>query len=637
MCGITGILENSGQGKKGELESTVCRMADTLIHRGPDRSGVWADGSAGIGLGFRRLSIIDLSRAADQPMTFDDGKYVIVFNGEIYNFKEIRLDLEEEGVVFRSESDTEVLLKACINWGIERAVNKLVGMFAFAFWDAMERRLWLVRDRLGIKPLFYGRAGKRFAFASELKAFCELKDWSRKIDIDALSLYCQYNYVPAPKTIYCDIQKLEAGCFLEITAGRRPKIKRYWSLRKYYAAAARDVDEQTLIHTVDDALKKAVAQRQISDVPVGALLSGGLDSTAIVTMMTLTQSERIRTFTIGFEDETYNEAKRAKEIADFLGTEHTEVDLAPSKALDLIPSMPDIFDEPFGDSSAIPSYLVSSIARGAVTVALSGDGGDEIFYGYNRYTAAPKIWQKASWLPSFLRYQIGSLMEIPSVRQWDMLAKLFPQEKRPSTFGVKAYKFAKILQQPDQKGIYQALISQWHGSEPIRNGLRQSLFDWPETGNIDFVKEMAKWDSLTYLPDDILTKVDRASMAVSLEVRVPMLDHRLVELMAQVPTNLKLKGGVPKYLLRAILRKYLPRNFLERSKMGFAVPLDLWLREGLRDWAEELLDEKRLKCDGFFNENVIRRTWNQHLRGVGNHQESLWGVLMAQAWLDRWA
>ena len=636
MCGIVGLLEDAGKGKKQTLEQQTCRMATTLRHRGPDRGGVWADGNTGISLGFRRLAIIDLSKAADQPMTLDDGRYVIVYNGEIYNFKDIRLDLETEGIAFRSQSDTEVLLKACMKWGIERTVKKCIGMFAFALWDTVDCRLWLARDRLGIKPLYYGHTGNRFVFASELKPFCELSDWNRKIDREALNLFCQFNYVPAPKTIYQNIYKLEAGCFLQVTAGSQPKITQYWDLRSYYENKSLEISEQDLISAVDKSLREAVGRRLVSDVPVGALLSGGIDSTAVVTMMSQIQEKRIRTFTMGFEDNAYNEADHAKKIAQYLGTDHTEVVMHPSKALDLISDIPNIFDEPFGDSSALPSYLVSALARRDVTVALSGDGGDEVFFGYNRYQTAPKFWQKARWIPYSLRHLIGKTIQIPNARLWDRLARLLPESKRPNTFGVKAHKLGAILQQADEKGVYQALVSHWQGLQPVKNGSPPNIAEWHNTDKLGFAAEMAQQDSLTYLPDDILTKIDRVSMAVSLEVRVPMLDHDLVEMMAQVPSDLKLKNDVPKYILRQVLRQYLPNKLIERPKMGFAVPLDRWLRGPLRDWAEDLLDERRLKNGGLFEAKVVRSAWRQHLNGFGNYQEALWGILMAQAWLDRW-
>jgi len=636
MCGIVGFLEDAGKGKKQTLEQQACRMADTLRHRGPDRSGVWADGNTGIGLGFRRLSIIDLSKAADQPMTLDDGRYVITYNGEIYNFKDLRRNLETEGITFRSQSDTEVLLRACKRWGVEHTVKKCIGMFAFALWDTEDRRLWLARDRLGIKPLYYGHTGNRFVFASELKPFCELSDWTRKIDRQALNLFCQFNYVPAPKTIYQNIHKLEAGCFLEVTAGSRPKITKYWDLRSHYERKSFQITEHDLISKVDKSLREAVGRRLVSDVPVGALLSGGLDSAAVVTMMSQIQGKRVRTFTIGFEDTAYNESNHARKMAQYLDTEHTEVVMHPSKALDLISDIPNIFDEPFGDSSALPTYLVSAVARRDVSVALSGDGGDEVFFGYNRYKTAPKFWQMTRRIPYSLRSLIGKTMQIPNPRWWDRLARLLPESERPNTFGIKANKLGAILQQADEKGVYQALVSHWQGLRPVKNSSQPDIADWHNTEKLGFAAEMAQQDSLTYLPDDILTKVDRVSMAVSLEVRVPMLDHHLVELMAQVPSDLKMKNGVPKYILRQVLKQYLPNQLIERPKMGFAIPLDLWLRGPLRDWAEDLLDERRLKSSGLFEAKVIRSTWRHHLDGVGNYQEALWGVLMAQAWLNRW-
>lgn len=611
-------------------------MAYALSHRGPDRSGVWADAAAGIALGFRRLSIIDLSAAANQPMQSEDGRYVIAFNGEIYNFAAIRNVLANQGIRFRGQSDTEVLLKACMAWGVERAIGDLVGMFAFALWDTQERKLWLVRDRLGIKPLYYGRAGDRFAFASELKALRIFTDWTPEIDREALGLFSQFNYVPAPRTIYQGICKLEPGCLLEVQAGGTPKITRYWNIRSHFQQPPLDMDETDAVWEIDKLLTDAVSQRLVSDVPLGALLSGGIDSSTVVALMNRANKGQVRTFTIGFGDKGYDEAGPAKEVANHIGTDHTELKLAPEAALDLIAKLPETYDEPFADSSALPTYLLSQLARRHVTVALSGDGGDEVFFGYNRYTAAPAAWHRASWLPLPLRYLGGCAIKSLSPRSWDQLARLLPKARQLRTPGVKMHKLADVLAQSSQKNVYQRLVTHWPGTGPVRDYSPDEDSSWPNGLPEDFAAKMALQDSCTYLPDDILAKVDRASMAVGLEVRVPLLDHRLVELMARLPTELKLKGGTPKYLLRQVLRHYVPDALIERPKMGFAVPLDQWLRGPLRDWAEELLSERRLADEGWFNPKLVRRTWRRHLNGRGNHQEALWGVLMAQAWLDRW-
>lgn len=636
MCGITGILENAGKGDQQSLERHAEAMASALTHRGPDSDGIWADASAGVALGFRRLSIIDLSAAADQPMHSEDGRFVIVFNGEVYNFAAIRKVLANQGIRFRSQSDTEVLLKACMTWGVERAVGDLVGMFAFALWDSETRKLWLVRDRLGIKPVYYGRAGDRFIFGSELKVLRALEDWSPEIDRDALSLFCQFNYVPSPRTIYKGIHKLQPGCLLEVQAGGTPRITRYWNLRSHYQKPSLRIDERDAIWEIDKLLADAVSQRMVSDVPLGALLSGGVDSSAVVALMNRADKGQVRTFTIGFGDKGYDEAGAAREIANYIGTDHTELTLAPETALDLIERMPETYDEPFADSSALPTYLVSQLARRYVTVALSGDGGDEVFFGYNRYTAAPALLRRVEWLPRFARSAAGCALKTISPRMWDRLALLLPERRRPRTPGVKMHKLADILGKPNEREIYRSLVSHWPNSGPVRNGMRDDISGWPLGQPYDFAARMALQDGCTYLPDDILTKVDRASMAVSLEVRVPLLDHRIVELIARMPTELKLKGSTPKYLLRQVLRKYVPDTLIDRPKMGFAIPLDQWLRGPLRDWAEALLDERRLADDGWFQPNLVRRVWRWHLNGSGNHQEALWGVLMAQAWLDRW-
>ncbi|MBL22580.1 MAG: asparagine synthase (glutamine-hydrolyzing) [Rhodospirillaceae bacterium] len=637
MCGIAGLIEDAGQGNQERLEFQAEAMANALHHRGPDSAGVWADGTTGAALGFRRLSIIDLSVAGDQPMRSDDGRYAITFNGEIYNFAAIRSVLSSHGVRFRSQSDTEVLLKACIHWGVERAVGDMVGMFAFALWDNQERKLWVVRDRLGIKPVYFGRAGDRFVFASELKALRTLDDWSPEIDRDAFSLFTQFNYVPAPQTIYKGISKLEPGCMLEYKAGGTPKISRYWNIRSQFQQPLLDIGEREAVWQIDKLLSDAVAQRLVSDVPLGALLSGGIDSSTVVALMNRSTQSSVRTFTIGFGDKGYDEAGTAKQIANHIGTDHTEMTLAPKAALDLIANMPETYDEPFADSSALPTYLVSQLARQHVTVALSGDGGDEIFYGYNRYTAAPAIWRRTSWLPQFLRCIGGCAIKTINPTLWDRLAHMIPEARRPRTPGVKMHKVGDILGQATEKDAYRSLVSHWSGRSLIKNGRQDEISSWPDGLPNDFAAKMALQDTCTYLPDDILAKVDRSSMAVGLEVRVPLLDHRIVELMARLPTELKLKDGTPKYLLRQVLRQYVPETLFERPKMGFAVPLDQWLRGPLRDWAEDLLDERRLADEGWFEPKRVRRLWRRHLKGAGNNQETLWGVLMAQAWLGRWA
>ena len=636
MCGFAGFIENSGGGNREVLEHQATTMAASLVHRGPDSSGVWVNPDAGAAFSFRRLSIIDLTANGEQPMLSEDGRFVIVFNGEIYNYTAIRNVLMSEGVRFRSRSDTEVLLKACMHWGIERTIGDLVGMFAFALWDNVKRKLWIARDRLGIKPVYYGQIGNRFAFASELKALRTFKDWQPTIDPTALGSFVRLNHVPSPTTIYTGISKLEPGCILERQADRVATVSRYWNVGDYYQQPSLDISEEDAVAECERLLSNAVKQRLVSDVPLGALLSGGIDSSTVVALMNRVNKGAVRTFTIAFGDKTYNEADHAKKIAHHIGTNHTALNLSSDKALGLISKLPDIYDEPFADSSALPTYLVSQLAREHVTVALSGDGGDEVFFGYNRYAVAPAVWRKSRLLPNFLRKVGGCAIKSISPQLWDRIAMMVPQSRRPRTFGVKLHKLSDIIAENSEESIYRQLISHWGGAPPVLNQGIAAEHDWPGDYPRDFAAKMAMQDTRTYLPDDILTKVDRASMAVGLEVRVPLLDHRLVEFMARLPASLKQKNRTSKYLLRKVLRKYVPDALVDRPKMGFAVPLDSWLRGPLRDWAEDILDEKKLKNGGWFDPVPIRKAWHQHLAGSGNHQEGLWGILMAQTWLDRW-
>jgi asparagine synthase (glutamine-hydrolysing) len=636
MCGIAGFINTQGRGEALAMERQATAMADALAHRGPDSSGVWTNPDAGIGFGFRRLSIIDLTANGEQPMQSEDGRFIIAYNGEIYNFAAIRSVLKSQGVRFKGKSDTEVILKACMQWGVERAVADFVGMFAFAFWDNTRRKLWIVRDRVGIKPVYYGFAGERFAFASELKALRALDDWTPSINRSALNDFIQFNYVPAPLSIYENIKKLEPGCILEFESGSSPKISRYWDPRDAHAQPITDIGENEAIDECEKLLSDAVEQRLVSDVPLGALLSGGIDSSTVVALMNRANKGAVRTFTIGFGDTAYDETSHAKDIARHIGTDHTALELMPDTALDLIPKMSEIYDEPFADSSALPTYLVSQLARRHVTVALSGDGGDEVFLGYNRYKAAPSIWRKSQLLPHLFRSISGCALKSIRPQTWDFLAALLPSNQRPRTAGIKIHKIASLLAQESEEEVYRHLVSHWHGERLVVGADQKPNTEWPDNHPEDFASRMALQDTLTYLPDDILTKVDRASMAVGLEVRVPMLDHRLVEFMARLPVSLKLKNGTPKHILRQILYRYVPQELVNRPKMGFAVPLDRWLRGPLRDWAEDLLSEKRLRDEGWFNPAPIRKAWDNHLKGNGIHQEGLWGVLMAQSWLDRW-
>ena len=637
MCGIAGFIDLKGGMDGNALAAEAKRMADALRHRGPDTGGQWTDGPAGLAFGFRRLSIIDLSQAGHQPMVSADERFVIVYNGEVYNFQELRAELESAGHVFRGHSDTEVILEACARWGVMETIPRLIGMFAMAVWDREERRLWLARDRLGIKPLFYGRAGDRFLFGSELKALRAAGGWTPEVDRDALAGYMRFAYVPAPQTIYKGIAKLEPGCLLSYGLGGEPEIRRYWHMAEVAGQAREEISDTDAIERLDTLLRDAVRRRMVADVPLGALLSGGVDSTTVLALMQAESDRPVRSFTIGFEDATYDEARDARQVAEHLGTEHTELYLSADRARDLIPELPDWYDEPFADSSALPTRLVSELARQDVTVALSGDGGDEVFFGYNRYVAAEATWRRTCGLPRWLRGLGAAGLTALSPGAWDLLAKAVPRS--PRMLGDKLHKLAAILPADGPDAIYRRLVSQWDDPAALLAGGDEAEAPvWQEAQAIeDFAERMAFLDTGTYLPDDILAKVDRASMSVSLEVRVPLLDHRVVEFAWTLPKHMRIREGTTKWLLRQVCHRYVPKEIVERPKMGFAIPLDGWLRGPLRDWAEALLAESRLEQEGMFRPKAVRRAWGDFLAGRGNLQHGIWGVLQAQAWMERWA
>jgi len=646
MCGITGFFDTSASLAGDTMQRIVVAMADALRHRGPDDTGMWVDEAAGVALGHRRLSIIDLSPAGHQPMVSPCGRYVIVYNGEVYNFPDLKGELERRGSEFRGESDTEVILAAMAEWGIEEAVGRLNGMFAFVLWDRQERELYLVRDRVGIKPLYYGWVGKVFLFGSELKALRRFPKFPSEVDRDSLCLLLRHNYIPAPRTIYRGFHKLEPGYLLRVTARGDVEEKRYWSLERVVGRALSDPfrgSEEEAEEALDTLLRDAVRCRMVSDVPLGAFLSGGIDSSTVVALMQAQSDRPVRTFSIGFHESGYNEAVYARWVAEHLGTDHTELYVTPKEAMEVIPSLPEIYDEPFSDSSQVPTYLVSKLTRNHVTVSLSGDGGDELFAGYNRYFWGHSIWRKIGWIPKVVRRKVLSRgLRRVSPASWDRLfhkiSPVLPDKLRQVQPGDKLHKLAEILDVDSADELYFRLVSHWKnpgeviigGVEPLTI-LREKR--WEEIDN--FIPRMQFLDLMTYLPDDILAKVDRASMAVSLEARVPLLDHRVVEFAWRIPLAMKIKKGKGKWLLRQVLSRYLPSALVERPKMGFGVPLDAWLRGPLRDWAEALLEEHRLLKEGFFKPEPIRRKWKEHLSGKRNWHYYLWDILMFQAWLEK--
>ncbi|PPC89513.1 MAG: asparagine synthase (glutamine-hydrolyzing) [Methylobacter sp.] len=645
MCGFAGYLSPDGT----IAEQVLTRMSQALAHRGPDDSGLWYDNAAGIGFAHRRLAVVDLSPAGHQPMTSCSRRYTLVFNGEIYNHLALRAQLESAGnaSIWRGRSDTETLLACFDAWGIEAAVKKSIGAFAFAVWDKQRRQLTLGRDRFGEKPLYYGWQGqgqqKAFLFGSELKALREHPSFERNINRGALSLQCRHSYIPAPYSIYHGIAKLRPGCLLTVSAPQ-PDAREviYWSVvhavesgvAKPYAGNA-----EQAVEDLEILLKKAVHQQMAADVPLGAFLSGGVDSSLVVALMQAQAGRPVKTFSIGFYEDGFNEAVHAKAVAQHLGTDHTELYVTAEQAMAVIPRLPNLYDEPFADSSQIPTFLVAQLAKQQVTVALSGDAGDELFCGYNRYLMTANLWHKIARLPLALRRLLAKgLVSLPPDK-WNALARMLPVNKSvpPVNWGDKLHKGADLLSNQTVDELYSHFITHWmdttslviDGSSPPA-----LINEVPALPALNDIQRMMALDCMTYLPDSILVKVDRAAMAVALETRVPFLDHRVVEFAWQLPQSLKLRDHQSKWILRQILYRHVPKALIERPKMGFGVPIGDWLRGPLREWAEALLDETRLRQEGFFYPAPVRQKWQEHLSGRRNWQYLLWDVLMFQAWLE---
>jgi asparagine synthase (glutamine-hydrolysing) len=618
-------------------------MGGSLQHRGPDDDGSWIDAEAGVVLTHRRLSIVDLSPAGHQPMISADGRYVISYNGEIYSHEDMRPSLLARGCTFRGHSDTEVVLESIVADGLRTTLSRLIGMFAFVLWDRRERTLTLVRDRLGIKPLYWAKFDDLFLFGSELKALRAHPGWSPRINQAAVASFMRNNYIPAPHTIYQGVHKLEPGSVLTLPWGGEPIIDRFWDAREAALAGLANPirgSDRELTDELETRLVDAIKRRMIADVPLGAFLSGGIDSSTVVALMQSASGDRVKTFTIGFDIPGFDEAKHASAVARHLGTDHTALTVTAQQALDVIPKLPEWYDEPFADSSQIPTYLVSAMTRQHVTVALSGDGGDELFAGYDRYHLVRRSWPLLSLLPAVVRRLMANAVTSISPERWSHLLAFPRNITSQAQPGDKLHKLASILRLPDGDAIYRRLMTHWEPTQimPAVAEPRDLFSDSTLRRQMpSLLDRMQFLDLVTYLPDDILTKLDRASMAIALEARVPLLDHRLVEFAWRLPRSLKVRGGTSKWLLRQVLYRHVPRELVERPKMGFGIPLGEWLRGPLRDWAEALLASNRLHETDMFEAASVRRCWAEHLSGSRNWQYQLWDVLMFEAWRQRWA
>ena len=645
MCGIAGFVGAAPRAAGGNADDIAQAMAASLEHRGPDDRGIWVDPDAGTALVHRRLSILDLSVAGHQPMVSADGRFIISYNGEVYSHQPVAAALTARGHKFRGHSDTEVMLESFAANGIPATVEWMIGMFAIALWDRRERTLTLIRDRLGIKPLYWAKFGSLFLFGSQPKALRAHPGWTQRIDQNAVAAYMRHSYIPAPHTIYEGVHKLEPGCMLTLPWQGEPKIARFWNPREvarngiHSALSGRDED---LTDQLEALLEDAVGRRMIADVPLGAFLSGGIDSSTVVALMQRARSGggTIKTFSIGFDIPGFDEAPHAAAVARHLETDHTKLTVTSQQALDVIPRLPEWYDEPFADSSQIPTYLVSAMTRRHVTVALSGDGGDELFAGYNRYQMTQSYWKALAMMPRALRTGVAATLSALPPDRWTALLSVLPERLRPPQAGDKIHKLADILELDGPDAFYRRLVTHWDPAEIMPqakepNGILDDVSlakDFPR-----LLERMQFLDQVTYLPDDILTKVDRASMAVALEARVPLLDHRVVEFSWRLPRRAKVRNGISKWILRQVLYRHVPAELVERPKMGFAVPLGDWLRGPLRDWAESLLDERRLREAGLLDYALVGRVWREHIGGRRNWEHLLWSVLMLESWRGRWA
>jgi asparagine synthase (glutamine-hydrolysing) len=640
MCGLAGFWNPDSTLPATGLHDAAGRMTDAIVHRGPDDRGTWVDEGAGIALGFRRLAILDLSPAGHQPMVSRDERFVVTFNGEIYNYQDLRAELEGLGARFRGTSDTEVMLAGIERWGPEATFARLWGMFAIVLWDRQERTLWMARDRLGKKPLYYGWANGTFLWGSELKALRAHPACPTRISPAAQAAFLRFAYVPGPQCIYEGLQKLLPGAYARVKPGEAPRVTRYWDPRDVVEAGTRHrstLDDTAAVEELDQLLRDATRRRMVADVPLGAFLSGGIDSSTVVALMQAESPRPVRTFTIGFDEAGYDEAQDAKAVAAHLGTAHTELYVTAEEARAVIPRLGRMFDEPFADSSQIPTFLVSQMARRDVTVAVSGDGGDEVFGGYNRYLFAPRVVARTAGVPGWARQSAGHLLTSVAPSTWDALGRIGGRVSgalRQKALGDKLHKLGTAIAAPAPDDLYLSLVSQWQTPPTVvPEGETSALLHDDRVHAVapGFVERMMLLDTMTYLPDDILAKVDRASMAVSLEARAPLLDHRVVEWAWRQPIERRIRAGQGKWALRQVLKRYVPDTLVDRPKAGFAIPVHAWLRGPLRPWAEALLTEKALR-EAALEPAPIRRAWQEHVSGQANHLPRLWTVLMWQAW-----
>lgn len=639
MCGIVGVLDPRRHRSEAEATRLVTAMADCMVPRGPDGAGAWADPSAGVAFGHRRLSILDLSEHGAQPMRSADGRWVLTYNGEIYDHGSLRRDVEAAGAILRGHSDTEILLEAIARWGLVPTLQRVDGMFALGLWDTVERRLTLARDRMGEKPLHYGTlANGEVVFASTLDVIAAHPDFDLPVDRDALAAFFRYKYVPAPQTIYRGIAKLEPGCVVEIGADATVGTPEpYWSYFDVVAAGATfEGSADDAVEELDRLLRRSVRRRMVADVPVGAFLSGGIDSSTVVAAAQAESDRPVRTFTIGSTDRDYDESSDARAIAAHLGTSHTELVVTDADALAVIEQLGGIYDEPFADSSQVPTRIVSELARRDVTVALSGDGGDELFGGYNRYVWVPAIWRQLERVPQPLRARGGRAAAAVPPDWLDRAARLLPEARRPRQLGLKVAKVLDVADADSPYEVFNRLVSHWHDPEALVPGatevstIHSDPRRWPEVAGI--VDHMAAVDAVTYLPDDILTKLDRATMSVSLEGRIPLLDRDIVEFAASLPMSMKIRDGETKWPLRRVLERRVPRDLFERPKAGFGLPIEEWLRGRLRPWAEHHLFGPA--TDGVLDRTLVRRAWDDHLSGRRNEAYGLWDIIMFSVWAE---